>query len=167
MQTERQMSLLTTKPTKWPVRPAKAQISLGIRPVWSVFTVRLKKAWVLSYLLNAWRRLIRLHGCQGWSVSSLGEQIILLVVSWGGSNSVNSDQSVPFWICSFEQSDLGIHVYTPFCLKAVSRNFPWHFYVFCKYSSVFSWTKKVSFCLIFDKSTNCDRTCWYEDGSKT
>ena len=24
-----------TKPTKWPVRPAKTQISLGIRPVWS------------------------------------------------------------------------------------------------------------------------------------
>ena len=25
----------TTKPTKWPVRPAETQISLGIRPVWS------------------------------------------------------------------------------------------------------------------------------------
>ena len=24
-----------TKPTKWHVRPAKTQISLGIRPVWS------------------------------------------------------------------------------------------------------------------------------------
>ena len=24
-----------TKPTKWPLRPAKTQISLGIRPVWS------------------------------------------------------------------------------------------------------------------------------------
>ena len=29
------MSRLMTKPTKWPVRPAKTQISLGIRPVWS------------------------------------------------------------------------------------------------------------------------------------
>ena len=28
-----------TTPTKWPVRPAKTQISLGIYPVWSVFTV--------------------------------------------------------------------------------------------------------------------------------
>ena len=27
-------SRLMTKPTKWPVRPAKTQISLGIRPVW-------------------------------------------------------------------------------------------------------------------------------------
>ena len=29
------MSRLMTKPTKWHVRPAKTQISLGIRPVWS------------------------------------------------------------------------------------------------------------------------------------
>ena len=27
--------IILTKPTKWPVRPAKTQISLGIRPVWS------------------------------------------------------------------------------------------------------------------------------------
>ena len=29
------MSRLVTKQTKWHVRPAKTQISLGIRPVWS------------------------------------------------------------------------------------------------------------------------------------
>ena len=29
------MSHLVTKPTKWHVRPAKTQISLGTRPVWS------------------------------------------------------------------------------------------------------------------------------------
>ena len=29
------LSLITTKPTIWPVRPAKTQISLGICPVWS------------------------------------------------------------------------------------------------------------------------------------
>ena len=29
------MSRLKTKPTKWSVRPAKTQINLGIRPVWS------------------------------------------------------------------------------------------------------------------------------------
>ena len=49
-----------TKLTKWPVRPAKTQISLGIRPVWSepghptslirVFAVRMKKAWVLIHI---------------------------------------------------------------------------------------------------------------------
>ena len=36
-------SHLMTKPTKWPVHPAKTQISLGVRPVWSVS------------LLSAWR----------------------------------------------------------------------------------------------------------------
>ena len=33
------------------------QISLGIRPVWSVFAVHVKKPWVLSYPLSAQRRL--------------------------------------------------------------------------------------------------------------
>ena len=56
------------------VRLAKTQISLGIRPVWSVFAVCMKKAWVLSYPLSAQRRLIRLGGCQGWSESSLAAQ---------------------------------------------------------------------------------------------
>ena len=35
-----QMSRDMTKPTKW-LHPAKTQISLGIRPVWSIFAVRL------------------------------------------------------------------------------------------------------------------------------
>ena len=51
------MSRLMTKPTKWHVPPAKTQISLGICPVWSVFAVRMKKAWVLSYPLRTQRRL--------------------------------------------------------------------------------------------------------------
>ena len=33
----------TSKPTKWPVLPAKTKISLGICPFWSVCTVCLKK----------------------------------------------------------------------------------------------------------------------------
>ena len=32
-----------TKPTKWPLLPTKTQISLGIRPVWSVFAVHMKE----------------------------------------------------------------------------------------------------------------------------
>ena len=66
------LSHLVTKLTKWHVRPAKTQISLGICPIWSesslsqpahppsliiVFDVRMKKAWVLSYSLSAQRRL--------------------------------------------------------------------------------------------------------------
>ena len=45
------------KTNKVHVRPAKTQISLGIRPVWSVFAVRMKTDWVLSYPLSAQRRL--------------------------------------------------------------------------------------------------------------
>ena len=45
------------KTNKMTVRPAKTQICLGIHPVWSVFAVRMKKAWVLSYPLSARRRL--------------------------------------------------------------------------------------------------------------
>ena len=53
---KQQLSRRTTKPTKWVVRPAKTQINLGIRPVWSVFAVRMKKPWVVSYPLSAqWR----------------------------------------------------------------------------------------------------------------
>ena len=36
---------------------SETQISLGISPVWSVFTVRMNKPWVLSYPLSAQRRL--------------------------------------------------------------------------------------------------------------
>ena len=37
------------KTNKVSVRPAKTQISLGIRPVWSEFFAVRKKAWVLRY----------------------------------------------------------------------------------------------------------------------
>ena len=48
--------ICTGELTKWPVRPAKTQISLGICPVWSVYAVRMKKHWALNYLLSAqWR----------------------------------------------------------------------------------------------------------------
>ena len=45
------------KTNKMSVRPAKTQISLVIRPVWSVFVVRMKKPWALNYPLSAQRRL--------------------------------------------------------------------------------------------------------------
>ena len=51
-----------------------------------VFAVRMNKTWVLSYPLSAQRRLwIRLGGSPGWSVSSLGA-LILLVLSCRSSN---------------------------------------------------------------------------------
>ena len=63
------------KTNKMAVHPAKIQVSVGIRPVWSrVFTVPMKKDWVISYPLSTQRRLIKLGGCPGWSESSLGAQ---------------------------------------------------------------------------------------------
>ena len=62
------------KTNKMTMHPAKTQISLGIRPVWSVFAIRMKKHWILSYPLSALRRLIRLGRCPGWSESLLGAQ---------------------------------------------------------------------------------------------
>ena len=47
---------IVPKPTKWHVRPAKTQLSLGIRLI-RVFAVRLEKARILNYPLSAQRRL--------------------------------------------------------------------------------------------------------------
>ena len=75
-----------TKPTKWHVGPAKTQISLGIRPVWSESS--LCAQWVAKDLsiLHAdseepdqtgrMLRLIRVFA---------GRTVILLVLSWGSS----------------------------------------------------------------------------------
>ena len=81
------MSRDMTKTTKWHVRPAKAQISLGIRPVWSESSLSaLRKLESLATHWAPTKTLIRLGGYPGWSESSLGAHAILFVLSWGGSN---------------------------------------------------------------------------------
>ena len=75
-----------TKPTKWPVRPAKTQISLSIRPVWSESS------------LSAWRKLgsLTTHWAHSKDFDQTGRMprliwvfarrtVILLVLSGGGS----------------------------------------------------------------------------------
>ena len=72
-----------TKPTKWHVSPAKTQINLGIRPVWSESS------------LSAWRKLGSLATHWAHSEDSgrmprliwvfAGRTVILLVLSAGGS----------------------------------------------------------------------------------
>ena len=81
------LSHLMTKPTKWPVHPAKTHISLGICPVWS------------ESLLSAWRKLeiLATHWVHSedsdhtgripkliW-IFSLGTHATLLVLSCCGS----------------------------------------------------------------------------------
>ena len=52
------LSRLTTKPTKWHVRPAKTQISLGICPVWSESSLstwgKLKSLAIIRVHLSLW-----------------------------------------------------------------------------------------------------------------
>ena len=90
------MSRLMTKPTKWHVRPAKTQISLGIRPVWSESSLSSwRKAWVLSCPLSTQRRLlVRLGGCPGWSESSLGAQSFC----WFRHEAANIIKATEVWI---------------------------------------------------------------------
>ena len=67
---------------KWSVRPAKALISLGIHPVWSVFAVCSVGSQGSSVSSRGQQRLIRLSGF------SLGAQVILLVLLCSGWNKV-------------------------------------------------------------------------------
>ena len=83
------------KTNKMSVRPAKTQISLGIRLVWSVFAVCTKKAWVLSYPLSAQQRL---WSC-GWMPRLIwvfaGRTVTLLVLSCHGSSHLWSVAATP------------------------------------------------------------------------
>ena len=75
-----------TKPTKWHVRPAKTQISLGIRPVWSESLLRAQGVAKDPSFLHADSedsdrtgrkpKLIRVFA---------GRTYHFLVLSWGGS----------------------------------------------------------------------------------
>ena len=68
------MSRLMTKPTKWHVRPAKTQISLGIPPVWSESSLSAWRKLGCELSIKTAKTLIRLGECPGWSESSLGAQ---------------------------------------------------------------------------------------------
>ena len=69
---------------KWHVCPGKTQISLGIRPVWSVFAVSMKKHWALN--LSAQERLWSDWADAQAYLSLCWVQISLLVLSWGSWN---------------------------------------------------------------------------------
>ena len=80
------MSRIVTKLTKWHVHPAKTQISLCIRPVWTESL--LCAQWVAknpNFFKRTAKTLIRLGECPGWSESLLGAHAILLVLSRCGS----------------------------------------------------------------------------------
>ena len=67
--------------------PQQRQINLGIRPVWSEFAVRIKKAKLSSKHTRLWSEL-------GWSESLLGTNATLLVtvtyISWSQQLNITS-----------------------------------------------------------------------------
>ena len=72
--------------TKWHLRPAKTQINLGICPVWLKSSLSTwGKLKYLAIIRAQAKPLVRLGGYPGWSESSLGAKVILLVLSWGSS----------------------------------------------------------------------------------
>ena len=76
------MSCLMAKTTKWHVRPAKTQISLGIRPVWSESS------------LSAWRKL--------WSLGAhcTHSEDSDLSLGWAQSHFVGFDMRRLIYRCS-------------------------------------------------------------------
>ena len=89
-----------TTAAKRSVRPAKTQISLGIRPVWSKSALSAwSKIGSLVPVERTAKILIRLGGYPGWSESSLGTKVILLVLSWGSSK------------CFFLESTYAAHIH--------------------------------------------------------
>ena len=106
------MCRLMTKPTKWHVRPAKTQISLGIRPVSSessLFTWRklgsMATHWGDSEDTDQTGRTPRLI----WIFT--GCTVILLILSWGGSSWARSCERGkylrPWWASISVQSTEG------------------------------------------------------------
>ena len=81
---ETKLNLHITKPTKWPVCPEKTQINLGSLISLCCVHEEALGPW-LSLECKA-KNLIRLG--PGWSESSLGAQVILLVLLCYGSNGI-------------------------------------------------------------------------------
>ena len=93
------MSRLMTKPTKWLCAQRR------LRSAWASAQCDQSLSCALNgqlrtqaFFMRTAKTLIRLGECPGWSESSLSAQIILLVLSWGGSIiiQVNTSGALPF-----------------------------------------------------------------------
>ena len=113
---------------KMTVRPAKTQISLGIRPIWSVFAVRMKKAWVLSYPLSALQRL--------WS-------------DWANAQADLSRRWAHTHFVGFVTSRLIYSSISPILCKASPRNKGLKIFFRMKGSSGLSETKSRCYCGLY------------------
>ena len=109
------------KANKMTCSPSEDSISPRIRPVWSVFTIRMKEPWVLSYPLSAQRIQIRLRRCPGWSESAgRTGYFVGFVMGW-----LKSSDNVAFCLNIFQFK--GICFYRNSCKQCR----PWSDATFC------------------------------------
>ena len=108
------LSHVMTIPTKWHVRPAKTQISLGIRPVWSESSLSTCKK--LGSLATHWAH------SEDWS--DWADVQADLGLRWAHSHFVRLCHVVLIWWCGYgwdfdfdcdSSWSLPIHVYCPSC----------------------------------------------------
>ena len=113
-----------TKPTKWHVRPAKDSDQPGHPPsLIRVFAVRMKKTWVLSYLLSGQRRRLSvwadaqadlsLRGCTGHFVGFVMRRLKCQGRSFRSFLSKGLMCSVFFFFC-FLYTYIGLIAYDCF-----------------------------------------------------
>ena len=82
---EGNLSLRMTKPTKWPVRPVKTRINLDIHPVWSESSPCAHWEAKDPRFIHVDSKYSDQTGQMPRLISSVGPQVILLVLSCGGS----------------------------------------------------------------------------------
>ena len=90
----------------------KTQINLGIHPVRTVFTVFFGWLRTQCFFMQTAKNLIRLGECLGWSESSLGAWVILLVLACFGPycsyvgfiNAISFGVSEFFWLIRYQMN---------------------------------------------------------------
>ena len=82
------------KTNKMTCAPSEDSDQTGQSDQIRVFAVRMKKPCIVSYPLNAQRRLWSVGGCSDWSESSFGAHVILLVLACCGANVVASGSEI-------------------------------------------------------------------------
>ena len=107
-----------------------------------VFTVRMKKAWALSYPFSAQRKLIRLGGCPGWSESSLGAQSFCwfcheaaqIIFPWQSSVNVITLETYDIFIrvnrCVW-YSNIRMTMFSYYCADWVTHHNPYLIHALC------------------------------------
>ena len=135
------MSRLMTKPTKWFVRPANTQNSLGISAQ-SDQSLHCPHEETLGPQLPIERTaktLIRLGGCPGWSESSLGAKLICCFCH----EAANAKCSIRVYICdSYSASETLLLVQTVYDYEFGEFSGSFYHSIFWRSIVTLSWWRK-------------------------